>query len=104
MKLKSWCSRFSDEDIRQSRRPQNYAIAVDEWPPGAWDKWWWHAYHIKQLAHVMRRLKKWIGPPVIIYDGSIDGNHRVRAVIYNRKNFGVRVNIPPEPIDKRKKK
>lgn len=101
LSIQSWCDRFSDEDIDRARRPKKYSIHYLQWPAGAWQKWSFHAYHIKQIAKKMKKTLSWIGPPIVLYNESIDGNHRLRALRYNYQKFGVVIKNIPDFIDKR---
>jgi hypothetical protein len=92
--LRSWCEELSDVQIEQATAPAGYDQDYRKWPKGLYKRWEAHAYHCKRLIEQMRETKTWPGPPMLVLpDGTLDGNHRLRAVLYLQER-GVKIVIP----------
>ena len=93
-RLESWCSRLTDAQILSAERPDGYDADYMKWPDGAYARWGFHAYHCRQLIGAIRAARAWVGPPLLLYDdGQVDGNHRLRAVLYLRGQ-GMVITVP----------
>lgn len=52
---------------------------------------------IAELARAMRWLQCWLGPPATFFSQAglnFDGHHRVRAVKYVARQYGIQIQIP----------